>query len=107
MKVLVRQGCRALGLVVALAAATAAAPVVFASSDPFVEALPVGGTGVGFVWKSEHSVYRGDQGGLDNLPLYLYEGERAYLSWIRVAAPLMVQAAEPLKLQRPDNRSAA
>ena len=84
MKVWVRQVCRALGLVVALAAATAAAPVVFASSDPFVDALPVGGTGVGFVWKSEHSVYRGDQGGLDNLPLYLYEGERAYLHGTRL-----------------------
>ena len=75
MKVLVRQVCRALGLVVALAA-----PVVArASSDPLIDALPVGGAGVGFIWKHERSSYAGDQGGLDNLPLYLYEGEHAYL----------------------------
>jgi len=76
----VRQVYRALGLVVALAVS----PVVFASSDPFIDALPVGGTGVGFVWKQEHSTYKGDQGGLDNLPLYLYEGERAYLHGTRL-----------------------
>ena len=80
MRVVLRQVCRALGLVVALAAPS----VVCASSDPFIDALPVGGAGVGFVWKSEHSAYRGDQGGLDNLPLYLYEGERAYLHGTRL-----------------------
>jgi outer membrane protein len=76
----VRHVCRALGLVVALAAPT----VVSASSDPLIDALPVGGTGVGFVWRQERSIYAGDQGGLDNVPLYLYEGERAYLHGTRL-----------------------
>ena len=79
-RVVVRQVYRALGLVVALTVA----PVAFASSDPLIDVLPVGGTGVGFVWKHEHSTYSGDQGGLDNLPLYLYEGERAYLHGSRL-----------------------
>ena len=79
----VRQVYRALGLVAALAA-SAASFDTFASSDPLIDALPVGGTGVGFVWASEHSIYAGDQGGLDSLPLYLYEGERAYLHGSRL-----------------------
>lgn len=73
MKV-VRQVYRALGLVVALATTP-----VFGSSDPLIDALPDGGTGFGFVWRFERSPYQGAQGGADNLPLYLYEGERAYL----------------------------
>jgi outer membrane protein len=75
-----RRVCRALGLVMALAVPS----VVFASSDPFIDALPVGGAGVGFVWKHERSSYRGDPGGLDYQPLYLYEGERAYLHGTRL-----------------------
>ncbi len=62
------------GLACALVAASAAA-----SSDPFVDLLEPGGAAVGFTWRKERSPYRGAEGGLDNLPLYLYEGERAYL----------------------------
>jgi outer membrane protein len=76
----VRQVYRALGLVVALTAS----PVVFASSDPLIDALPAGGAGVGFVWSQQRSIYAGDKGGLDNLPLYLYEGEHAYLHGTRL-----------------------
>lgn len=64
-----------LGALVAFAAA--------ASSDPFVDVLPQGGAAVGFTWRQERSSYRGAEGGLDNLPLYLYEGERAYLHGTR------------------------
>ena len=52
---------------------------VSASSDPFIDVLPVGGAGVGYVLRYERSTYRGAEGGADQLPLYLYEGERAYL----------------------------
>lgn len=45
--------------------------------------LPQGGAAVGFTWRHERSSYRGAEGGLDNLPLYLYEGERAYLHGTR------------------------
>ena len=66
------------GLVCALAAATAAA-----SSDPFVDLLPEGGAAVGFTVRHERSVYRDAHTGFDNLPLYLYEGEHAYLHGTR------------------------
>jgi outer membrane protein len=62
------------GLLGALVACAAAA-----SSDPFVDLLEPGGAAVGFTWRHERSAYRGAEGGLDNLPLYLYEGERGYL----------------------------
>ena len=52
---------------------------VSASSDPFIDVLPVGGAGVGYVLRYERSTYRGAERGADQLPLYLYEGERAYL----------------------------
>src|SRR5205085_11852197 len=50
-----------------------------AASDPFMDALPVGGAAVGYVLRFERSTYRGAEGGADHVPLYLYEGERAYL----------------------------
>src|SRR5438045_9209977 len=50
-----------------------------AQSDPFIDALPVGGSAVGYVLRYERSTYRGAERGADHLPLYLYEGERAYL----------------------------
>ena len=75
---------RALGLVVALMSLTCAPCVVFASSDPLIDALPVGGAGVGFLWRYDRSPYKGAPSNLDNLPLYLYEGERAYLHGTRL-----------------------
>ena len=80
MKVLVRQVCRALGLVLALAAPA----VARASSDPLIDALPVGGAGVGFLWGYNRSPYKGAPSSRDNVPLYLYEGERAYLHGTRL-----------------------
>lgn len=50
-----------------------------ASSDPFIDVLPEGGAAVGFTWRHERSTYRGADNALDSLPLYLYEGEHAYL----------------------------
>src|SRR3954463_16832380 len=75
---------RALGLVVALVGLACAPSGVFASSDPRIDALPVGGAGVGFLWRYERSLYKGAPSNLDNLPLYLYEGERAYLHGTRL-----------------------
>jgi len=75
---------RALGLVVALVGLACAPSGVFASSDPLIDALPVGGAGVGFLWRYERSLYKGAPSNLDNLPLYLYEGERAYLHGTRL-----------------------
>ena len=69
--VLARAGAGLLGALVAFSAA--------ASGDPFIDLLAPGGAAVGFTWRHERSTYRGAEGGLDNLPLYLYEGERAYL----------------------------
>jgi outer membrane protein len=63
------------GLCVALPAAFPA----HASSDPFTDTLPDGGAAVGFTWRKERSTYSGADSALDSLPLYLYEGEHAYL----------------------------
>jgi len=65
-----------------------------ASSDPFIDVLPEGGAGVGYLLRWERSVYKGAPPGADNLPLYLYEGERAYLHGTRAG----------LKLRRDDWR---
>lgn len=67
------------GLLCALAATGAAA-----SSDPFVDLLAPGDAAVGFTFRHERSVYRGADTSPDRLPLYLYEGERAYLHGTRV-----------------------
>lgn len=69
-------GVRAVYLALALALFSSSAS---ASSDPLIDVLPVGGAGVGYVLRHERSTYRGAEGGADQLPLYLYEGERAYL----------------------------
>lgn len=63
-----------LGVAAAFVASAAAA-----STDPFVDALPEGGAAIGFTWRYERSTYRGANQAPDNLPVYLYEGERAYL----------------------------
>jgi outer membrane protein len=69
----------------ALALAGALTPSAsFASSDPFIDVLPVGGAGVGYLLRYERSTYRGAEGGADQIPLYLYEGEHAYLHGTRV-----------------------
>ncbi|HET7364413.1 MAG TPA: MipA/OmpV family protein [Burkholderiales bacterium] len=73
------------GQVLALALATVlSATNAGAASDPFIDVLPVGGTGVGYVLRFERSTYIGDSGGADQTPLYLYEGEHAYLHGTRL-----------------------
>src|SRR5438094_8018639 len=57
----------------------ASASAAFSSSDPFTDLLEPGGAAVGYVLRYERSTYRGAERGADHLPLYLYEGERAYL----------------------------
>jgi outer membrane protein len=68
-----------LALACALAASSAGA-----SSDPFTDVLPIGGSAVGYLLRYERSTYRGAESGADQIPLYLYEGERAYLHGTRV-----------------------
>src|SRR3954464_11966744 len=87
MKVVVRQVYRALGLVAALAASFS----TLASSDPLIDALPAGGAGVGFLWRYDRSPYKGAPSNRDNLPLYLYEGERAYLHGTRLGLKFPVE----------------
>src|SRR5919198_6435837 len=55
-----------------------------AQSDPFIDTLPVDGPAVGYLLRYERSTYRGAERGADHLPLYFYEGERAYLHGTRV-----------------------
>src|SRR5919198_3610 len=54
-----------------------------AQSDPFIDTLPVAGPAVGYLLRFERSTYRGAEGGADHLPLYFYEGRRAYLHGTR------------------------
>lgn len=55
-----------------------------AASDPFIDTLQDGAAGFGYVLRKERSPYRDDQGGADHLPLYLYEGSRAYIHGTRL-----------------------
>src|SRR4051812_10530344 len=55
-----------------------------ASSDPFTDVLEPGGAAVGYVLRWERSSYRGADNAADEVPLYLYEGEYAYLHGTRV-----------------------
>jgi MipA family protein len=55
-----------------------------AQSDPFIDALPIGGAAVGYLLRFERSTYRGAESGADQLALYLYEGEHAYLHGTRL-----------------------
>jgi MipA family protein len=82
------------GLATALAAISTAvaAFTANASSDPFVDVLPEGGTAVGFTWRHERSTYRGADSALDNLPLYLYEGEHGYLHGTRAGLKFKADA---------------
>jgi len=82
----VYRGAFALALAGALAA-----PAALASSDPFVDVLPVGGSGVGYLLRYERSTYRGAESGADQIPLYLYEGEHAYLHGTRVGLKLKAE----------------
>ena len=78
-----RQVYRAHVFALALAAVLGATSAG-AASDPFIDLLPVGGAAVGYLFRFERSTYRGAQGGADQLPLYLYEGEHAYLHGTRL-----------------------
>jgi MipA family protein len=73
---------------VVLVLAALCANTAFASSDPLADLLPDGGAAVGYVLRQERSTYQGAQGGLDHLPLYVYEGERAYLHGTRLGLKL-------------------
>ena len=79
----VRQVYRAQAFALALAAVLGATNAG-AASDPFIDVLPVGGAGVGYLLRFERSTYRGAPGGADQTPLYLYEGEHAYLHGTRL-----------------------
>ncbi|HYR34814.1 MAG TPA: MipA/OmpV family protein [Burkholderiales bacterium] len=70
---------------------TLAASSAVASSDPFIDALPVGGAAVGYLLRYERSTYRGAESGADQIPLYLYEGEHTYLHGTRVGLKLKVE----------------
>jgi outer membrane protein len=50
-----------------------------ANSDPFAGLSAPGGVAIGIMPRFEHSPYRGGGTRHDFVPLYLYEGERAYL----------------------------
>ncbi|HZS69356.1 MAG TPA: MipA/OmpV family protein [Burkholderiales bacterium] len=65
-------------------AAVLGATTAGAASDPFIDALPVGGAGVGYLLRFERSTYRGSEGAAEQLPLYLYEGQHAYLHGTRL-----------------------
>ena len=60
-----------------------AAGAASAQSDPFIDTLPVDGPAVGYLLRFERSTYRGAERAADHLPLYFYEGERAYLHGTR------------------------
>ena len=49
----------------------------------FIDTLPVDGPAVGYLLRFERSTYRGAERAADHLPLYFYEGERAYLHGTR------------------------
>ena len=73
----------------ACALALALVPIVsFASSDPFIDVLEPGGAAVGYVLRWERSTYRGADSAPDEVPLYLYEGEYAYLHGTRFGLKL-------------------
>ncbi|HEX2565474.1 MAG TPA: hypothetical protein VHL85_01315, partial [Burkholderiales bacterium] len=65
------------GLVALLAALLANAAL--ANSDPLTGVAAPGGAGIGAFSRVERSPYRGAGQRYDFLPLYLYEGEHAYL----------------------------
>jgi len=79
----VRQVCRVVTRALVLAAVLGPTDAG-AASDPFIDVLPVGGAAVGYLLHVERSTYRGAQGAADHLPLYLYEGEHAYLHGTRL-----------------------
>src|SRR4051812_49830216 len=67
----------------ALGLAAVAAGSVHAQSDPFTDTLAPGGAALGYLLRWERSTYAGAERSADQLPLYLYEGERAYLHGTR------------------------
>jgi outer membrane protein len=78
---------RALGggrFIIALAALLGASGAGAAAGDPFIDVLTPGGAAVGYLLRYERSTYRGAAQVADQLPLYLYEGEHAYLHGTRL-----------------------
>src|SRR3954464_8827017 len=67
----------------ALWLAALAAGSVHAQSDPFTDTLAPGGAALGYLLRWERSTYAGAERSADQVPLYLYEGERAYLHGTR------------------------
>ncbi|MBI1943159.1 MAG: MipA/OmpV family protein [Betaproteobacteria bacterium] len=81
-----RRAATALALAAALAWAAGAA---LANSDPLAGVLSTpGAAGLGAAWRFERSPYRGAGTRVDLVPLYLYEGEYAYLHAYRVGLKL-------------------
>jgi outer membrane protein len=62
-----------------------------ASSDPFVDLLQPGATGIGYTIRYERSMYQGGESGGDQTPLLMYEGEHAYLHGTRLGLKLKAQ----------------
>ena len=62
---------------------------VYAAPDPLLDLLAVpGSAGLGLMQRSEQSPYKGAGVIKDVLPVYLYEGERAYLHGTRAGLKL-------------------
>jgi MipA family protein len=62
-----------------------------ASSDPFVDTLQDGSAGFGYALRYERSMYQDAGSAADQVPLYLYEGQHAYLHGSRVGLKLEAQ----------------
>ena len=67
----------------ALCAALSAPPAA-ANSDFVADIIADGSAGIGAVLRTEQPLYRGDKWRSDVLPLYLYEGDYAYLHSYRI-----------------------
>ena len=67
----------------------------WANSDPFTGIAASGGAGIGAFLRSERSPYRGVGTQRDFLPMYLYEGERAYFHAHSVGLKFGQVATEP------------
>jgi outer membrane protein len=91
MAALTRPSCResSTGLVRALVLALAcAAGAAQATSDPLADVVEPDGAGAGMLSRIEQSPYRGIGSRQDLMPLYVYEGQYAYLRSYRVGLKL-------------------
>jgi MipA family protein len=75
----------------ALVSAFAFASSAAASSDPLIDMLKDGSAGIGYTMRYERSPYQDALNELDQTPLLLYEGERAYLHGTRVGLKLKAE----------------